>query len=88
MGQITAILDQILGKGFQNLSGALDVIGLDKPKSKKARGATEIGQTDVKKTTKKDVGKRTARSALLAGGQARGILSPTPTSGRGTLLGN
>ena len=55
--------------------------------SKKGRKkATPLG-TNVKPTTPRDVTKKSARSAIVAG-SPQGILSPSATSGRGTLLGN
>ena len=57
--------------------------------SKQKGGRQKLVQTpDARKTTKKDVSKKGARAALVAGTDSQGILTSAPTSGRGTLLNN
>jgi hypothetical protein len=54
-----------------------------------SRGRKKVGKIGgvVKPITPKEVTKKSARSAIVAG-SPQGVLSPTATSGRGTLLGN
>ena len=85
---IAVLIEQITGKGVQNLGGLADFIGLDKPKKKKNGTATQ--NKDAKKVTPRGIAKKNARSALVVG-SPKGILSVEDqgaTSGRGTLLGN
>ena len=82
------IIEQITGKGIQNLGNLLDDIGFDKKKKKKRNDSTSA--TDKRVVTPKGIAKRNARTALVVG-SPRGVLSiedQTATSGRGTLLGN
>ena len=88
MGAIEAVVMQVFGKGFQNLSGALDAVGLDKPKKKKT--SSGAAAKDKLVVTPKGIAKKNARAALVVG-SPKGVLSTedqTATSGRGTLLGN
>ncbi len=56
-------------------------------KASKKKGGIVQGPQDTKKTTRKDVSKKNARSALVVG-DSQGVFSSPATSGRGTLLGN
>lgn len=85
---IAVLIDQITGKGTQNLSGALDFLGFDKPKKKKK--ATATGAKDKLKVTPQSRAKKGARAAIVVG-SPRGILDiedQAATSGRGTILRN
>ena len=85
MGQDTAkFLNFFISGGASAVSDDFKL--LDEGGKKKGR-ASLIGQKDARKATRKDVSKKTGRTALVAG-QSRGILNIASTSGRGTLLGN
>lgn len=84
MGGAAEVIDQVFGKGLQNLSNVADKLGFDKSGSDKSGTGTA---EDDKALKKKKPTKKSARAALVAGG-ATGVESSLSTSGRGTLLGN